>query len=328
MLAVSYNRVGPADEVLSFGEVESPSAGAGEVRVKLASSGVNPSDVKSRAGVRNKTLPFPMIIPHSDGAGVIDQVGSGVDRARIGERVWVWNAAWQRPMGTAAQYVVLPAQQAVTLPDAIDFSAGACLGIPALTAYHAVAMSGGVDGKAVLVTGGAGAVGHYAIQFAKLGGAARTIATVSGDAKGAIAIAAGADAFINYKTEDVAQRCTALTDGRGIDRIIEMDLAANIQSDLAALRPEGEVVVYGSGAPDIAVPFFASILKNARYYFFIVYNLNAADRASDLVDVSRLLSENKLKHQIAARMPLAQAAQAHRLVESGQAVGNVVLDIP
>ena len=328
MLAVSYNRVGPADEVLSFGDVETPSAGAGEVRVKLASSGVNPSDVKSRAGVRNKTLPFPMIIPHSDGAGVIDQVGSGVDRARIGERVWVWNAAWQRPMGTAAQYVVLPAQQAVTLPDAIDFSAGACLGIPALTAYHAVAMSGGVDGKAVLVTGGAGAVGHYAIQFAKLGGAARTIATVSGDAKGAIAIAAGADAFINYKTEDVAQRCTALTDGRGIDRIIEMDLAANIQSDLAALRPEGEVVVYGSGAPDIAVPFFASILKNARYYFFIVYNLNAADRASDLVDVSRLLSENKLKHQIAARMPLAQAAQAHRLVESGQAVGNVVLDIP
>ena len=328
MLAVSYNRVGPADEVLSFGEVETPSAGAGEVRVKLASSGVNPSDVKSRAGVRNKTLPFPMIIPHSDGAGVIDQVGSGVDRARIGERVWVWNAAWQRPMGTAAQYVVLPAQQAVTLPDAIDFSAGACLGIPALTAYHAVAMSGGVDGKAVLVTGGAGAVGHYAIQFAKLGGAARIIATVSGDAKGAIAIAAGADAFINYKTEDVAQRCNALTEGRGIDRIIEMDLAANIQSDLATLRPDGEVVVYGSGAPEIAVPFFASILKNARYYFFIVYNLNAADRASDLADVSRLLSENKLKHQIAARMPLAQAAQAHRLVESGQAVGNVVLDIP
>lgn len=328
MLAVSYNRVGPADEVLSFGEVETPSAGAGEVRVKLASSGVNPSDVKSRAGVRNKTLPFPMIIPHSDGAGVIDQAGSGVDRARIGERVWVWNAAWQRPMGTAAQYVVLPAQQAVTLPDAIDFSAGACLGIPALTAYHAVAMSGGVDGKAVLVTGGAGAVGHYAIQFAKLGGAARIIATVSGDAKGAIAIAAGADAFINYKTEDVAQRCNALTEGRGIDRIIEMDLAANIQSDLATLRPDGEVVVYGSGAPEIAVPFFASILKNARYYFFIVYNLNAADRASDLADVSRLLSENKLKHQIAARMPLAHAAQAHRLVESGQAVGNVVLDIP
>ena len=328
MLAVTYHRVGPANEVLSFTEIETPSAAPGEVRVKLASSGVNPSDVKSRAGVRNKTLPFPLIVPHSDGAGVIDQVGNGVDRARIGERVWVWNAAWGRPMGTAAQYVALPAQQAVTLPDAIDFSAGACLGIPALTAYHAVALGGGVSGKSVLVTGGAGAVGHYAIQFARLGGAERVIATVSGDAKGVIAIEAGANVFINYKTEDVAQRCMALTNGRGIDRIIEMDLAANIQPDLAALRADGEIVVYGSGAPEIAVPFLGSIIKNTRYHFFIVYNLNPADRASALAGVSLLLRENKLKHQIAARMPLSKAAEAHRLVESGRAVGNVVLDIP
>ena len=327
MLAVTYNRVGPADEVLSFNEIKTPSAAAGEVRVKLASSGVNPSDVKLRAGVRNKTLPFPLIVPHSDGAGVIDQVGGGVDPARIAERVWVWNAAWQRPMGTAAQYVVLPAQQTVTLPDAIDFSVGACLGIPALTAYHAVALGGGVSSKSVLVTGGAGAVGHYAIQFAKLGGAERVIATVSSDAKGAIAIAAGADTFINYKTEDVGQRCQALTDGCGVDRIMEMDLAANIQSDLAALRPDGEIVIYGSGAAEISVPFFPSLLKNVRYQFFVVYNLNAADRVAALAGVSRLLRENKLKHQIAARLPLLKAAEAHQLVESGQAVGNVVLDI-
>ena len=327
MLAVTYERVGPADEVLSFTEIATPSAAAGEVRVKLASSGVNPSDVKSRAGVRNKTLPFPLIVPHSDGAGVIDQVGSGVDPARIGERVWVWNAAWQRPMGTAAQYVVLPAQQAVALPEGIDFAAGACLGIPALTAYHAVAVNGGVAGKSVLVSGGAGAVGHYAIQFAKLAGAERVIATVSNDVKGAIAIAAGADAVVNYKTEDVGQRCAELTDGRGVDRIIEVDLAANIQSDLAALRTDGEIVVYGSGAPEITVPFFSSLLKNVRYQFFVVYNLNAAHRASALAEVSRLLKQNKLKHQIAARVPLAEAAEAHRLVESGQAVGNVVLDI-
>ena len=139
--------------------------------------------------------------------------------------------------------------------------------------------------------------------------------------------AAGADAFVNYKTENVGQRCLALTDGRGADRIIEVDLAANIQSDLAALRSDGEIVVYGSGAPEIAVPFFASILKNTRYHFFIVYNLNAADRTSAVNGVSNLLRENKLKHQIAARLPLSSAAQAHRLVESGQAVGNVVLDI-
>jgi NADPH2:quinone reductase len=327
MLAVTYQRVGPADEVLSLREIETPSARPGEVRVKLATSGVNPSDVKSRAGVRNKTLPFPMIVPHSDGAGVIDQVGDGVATARIGERVWVWNAAWQRPLGTAAQYVALPAQQAVTLPDAIDFAAGACLGIPALTAYHAVATSGGVRGKSVLVTGGAGAVGHYAIQFAKLGNAKRVFATVSSEAKGAIAQAAGADAWINYKSEDVGQRCLALTEGRGVDRIIEMDLAANIHSDLAALRPDGEIVVYGSSAPEISVPFFASILKNTQYHFFIVYNLSAQDRTDELAEVSRLLEQAKLKHQIAARLPLTKAAEAHRLAESGQAVGNIVLDI-
>ena len=151
---------------------------------------------------------------------------------------------------------------------------------------------------------------------------------MSSDAKGAIAIAAGADAFVNYKTEDVGQRCLALTDGRGVDRIIEMDLAANIQSDLAALRTDGEIVVYGSGAPEIAVPFFASILKNTRYHFFIVYNLNAVDRASAVAGVTGLLKQNKLKHQIAARLPLSKAAEAHRLVESGKAVGNVVLDVP
>lgn len=327
MLAASYCRVGPAREVLAMGEIETPSAGPGEVRVRLATSGVNPSDVKARAGLRNKTLAFPLIVPHSDGAGVIDQVGSGVAATRLGERVWIWNAAWGRPMGTAAQYVVLPADQAVRLPDTTDFSEGACLGIPALTAYHAVAVDGGVSGKSVLVTGGAGAVGHYAVQFAKLLGAARVLATVSSEAKGAIALAAGADGVVNYKTEDVGQRSRALTQGIGVDRIIELDLAANIQSDLTALRADGEIVVYGSGAPEIAVPFFASILKNVRFQFFIVYNLNAADRTRAVAGVTTSLQESRLTHQIAARMPLRNVAEAHELVGSGQAVGNVILTI-
>ncbi|MGH6622410.1 MAG: NADPH:quinone reductase [Burkholderiaceae bacterium] len=327
MLAVTYHRVGPAREVLSVAQVETPSPGPGEVRVKLATSGVNPSDVKSRAGVRNKVLPFPLIVPHSDGAGVIDQVGSGIDPARIGERAWIWNGAWGRPFGTAAQFIVLPAQQAVALPGGIDFAAGACLGIPALTACHAIELGGGVAGMTVLITGGAGAVGHYAVQLAKLGGAQRVIATVSSDAKGSIALAAGAHAVINYKSEDVGQRCLALTDGRGVDRIVELDLAANIASDLAALRTGGEIVVYGSGAPEIAVPFFASILKNVRFQFFIVYNLDAADRAHSIKKLSALLSRNQLVHQIAARVPLSRVIEAHELVESGQAIGNVVLDI-
>jgi NADPH2:quinone reductase len=327
MRAAFYERTGPARDVLSLAEMETPTAGAGEVRVRLATSGVNPSDVKTRGGVRSRDLPFPRIVPHSDGAGVIDQAGPGVAPARIGERVWVWNAAWGRPFGTAAEYVVLPAAQAVALPPNVGFDAGACLGIPALTAYHAVHCNGGVAGRAVLVAGGAGAVGHYAVQFARLAGATRVLATVSGDAKAALARAAGADATLNYRTEDVARRCLELTDGAGVDRIVELDLAANLKTDLAALRRDGEITAYGSGAPEIAVPFFPAIVANVRLQFFIVYNLSPADRERALAGVTALLEQGRLQHNVAERLPLAQIAQAHELVEAGRAAGNVVLDI-
>ena len=328
MLAAFYSRVGPAREVLVVGDIDTPSAGPGEVRVRLACSGVNPSDVKTRAGVRTRELPFPRIVPHSDGAGVIDQVGDGVQSARVGQRVWVWNAAWGRPNGTAAEYVVLPANQAVPLPPGVGFDAAACLGIPALTAYHAVHCNGGVAGRNVLVAGGAGAVGHYAVQFAKLAGAKQVIATVSTDDKAALARTAGADVTINYRTEDVGQRCLALTQGTGVDRIIELDLAANLQPDLAAVRQDGEITVYGSGAPEIPVPFFASALKNVRYQFFIVYKLSTADRAQAVSGLSALLERGQLQHNVAARLPLANTAEAHELVESGRAVGNVIIEIP
>ncbi len=327
MLAAFYTRVGPAREVLSVGEIDTPVPGPGEVRVRLATSGVNPSDVKTRGGVRSRDLPFPRIVPHSDGAGVIDAVGDGARPGRVGERVWVWNAAWGRPNGTAAEYVVLPERQAVPLPADVDFAAGACLGIPALTAWHAVHCNGGVRGKTVLVAGGAGGVGHYAVQFAKLAGA-RVLSTVSGDAKATLARAGGADEVLNYRTEDVAKRCLDLTAGLGVDRIIELDLAANLKSDLAALRADGEIVVYGSGAPEIPVPFFASALKNVRYQFFIVYNLSDADRKLGLTGVSELLEAGRLQHNVAMRVPLARIAEAHELVESGRAVGNVLVDIP
>lgn len=327
MLAAFYTRTGAARDVLTLGEIDTPTAGPGEVRVRLACSGVNPSDVKSRAGVRSRDLPFPRIVPHSDGAGVIDQVGTGVPPQRAGERVWVWNAAWGRPLGTAAQYVVLPAAQAVPLPANTAFDAGACLGIPALTAWHAVHCNGGVEGKSVLVAGGAGAVGHYAVQFAKLGGAKLVIATVSSADKAALARAAGADVTINYRSEDVAARCVELTAGTGVDRIVELDLAANLDIDLAAVRRDGEITVYGSGAPAIPVPFFPSIVKNIRFQFFIVYNLAPPDREAALRGVSGLLGAGRLQHNIAARLPLAQIAQAHELVESGRAAGNVVLDV-
>lgn len=327
MLAAFYTRTGPARDVLTVGEIETPEARPGEVRVRLATSGVNPSDVKTRGGVRSRELPFARIVPHSDGAGVIDQVGDGVPAGRLGERVWVWNAAWGRPNGTAAQFVVLPAPQAVPLPANTSFEAGACLGIPALTAYHAVHCNGGVTGKTVLVAGGAGAVGHYAVQFAKIAGARLVVTTVSGTAKAALARDAGADVIVNYRTEDVAQRCLDLTAGAGVDRIVELDLAANLKTDMAALRRDGEITAYGSGLPEIPVPFFPALLKNLRLQFFIVYNLSDADRKSGLAEVTALLNQDRLKHNVDGRLPLARIAEAHELVESGKAIGNVVIDM-
>jgi len=202
MRAAWYEGNGPAQEVLQVGDLETPEPGPGEVRVRVHASGVNPSDCKARGGSR--PMIAPRIIPHSDGAGVIDQVGPGVPHERVGERVWIWNGQWGRPFGTAAEYIVVPAEQAVFLPENTSFEAGACLGIPALTAHRAVTTDRPCTGEVVLVAGGAGAVGHYAIQCAKALGAAQVIATVSSPEKAEHASAAGADAIINYRQEDVA----------------------------------------------------------------------------------------------------------------------------
>jgi NADPH:quinone reductase len=327
MRAAFYERTGLAHEVLSIGEMPTPIPGPGEVRVKVSWSGVNPSDVKSRAGNRTKTLSFPRIVPHSDGSGVVDLVGPNVAPKRIGERVWVWNAAWMRPFGTAAQYVVLPSNQTVPLPKNVDLAVGACLGIPALTAYHAVTMDDGVANKNVLVTGGAGAVGHYAIQLAKLEGAKQIIATVSGPEKATLASEAGADLVLNYKTDDIQSAIHDATAGQGVDRIVEVDFAANVDKDIAVLRPDGEVIVYGSGEPAISVPFSPSIRKGVRIAFFIVYSLEIGVRDRAIAELTLLMEGNHLRHNIAARLPLGQIADAHNLVESGSAIGNVILEV-
>ncbi|HZF24952.1 MAG TPA: NADPH:quinone reductase [Steroidobacteraceae bacterium] len=326
MFAAVYDRTGPAAEVLRIEEIATPTPGPGEVRVELHWSGVNPSDVKSRAGLRTTVLPFPRIVPHSDGSGVIDQVGPRVRSERVGERAWTWNAAWGRALGTAAQYVVLPEEQAVRLPDRIDLPAGACLGIPALTACHALAVDGGVAGKTVLIAGGAGAVGHYAIQLARLMGAARVIATVSGLEKAELALAAGAE-VLNYRRDDVRERIKEATAGEGIDRIVEVDFAANAALDLDLLRQGGDIIVYGSGASDVTMSFSAGIRKHARVRFILVYSMPAAERQRALKELTALLEANRLVHNIAARLPLTHIAAAHELVESGRAVGNVVLEI-
>jgi NADPH:quinone reductase len=327
MQAAFYERTGPAQEVLRTAEISTPEPGAGEVHVRLRWSGVNPSDVKSRAGLRSSVMPFPRVVPHSDGMGIVDAVGAAVTAARIGERVWIWNGAWGRAMGTAAQYICLPQAQAVALPASVDDAAGACLGIPALTALHAVLMAGGVQGQRVMVAGGAGAVGHYAVQFAKLLGAQQVLATTSTPAKAALAKAAGADVCIHYRDNDAAAQIREATKGEGVDRIIELDIAANTALNLAVLRPGGAMVVYGSGAPKFELPFFPLIVNNISLHFFIVYNLSDADRARAEEVLHGFLTSGALQHNIAARFNLNDIVQAHDCVEQGQAAGNVVVEV-
>lgn len=327
MLAAFYERTGPAREVLQLGEVPDPHPTAGEVRVRILWSGVNPSDVKSRAGLRNRALAFDRVIPHSDGMGVIDAVGADVDSSRIGQRVWVYNAAWGRPFGTAATWTCIPQQMAVPLPDGVPDEVGACLGIPAMTALHAVLMDGGVAGKNVLLAGGAGAVGHYAIQFASRLGAARVITTVSNELKAQLALSAGADDVIHYKTENVVERVRELTHGMGVDRIIEMDLAVNGIQDLELLKAGGECVAYGSSPAPLNLPFPVLLAKNIQLKFFMVYHLASHDRSLAQATLQRMLERGDLIHNIAARPSLTDIAAAHEMIEQGQHVGNVVVSV-
>jgi len=322
MRAAYYEKNGSTD-VLHVGEVDTPQPGPGEVRVKLKTSGVNPSDVKTRAGSARK-IAFPRVIPHSDGAGEIDAVGAGVPTSRIGERVWTWNGAWKRPFGTAAEYIVLPQIQAVTLPDPVSFEAGACLGIPALTAWHAIDIAGTKSGMTLLIAGGAGAVAHYAIQFAKARGAF-VLTTVSSPEKAKLALDAGADVAIDRKTEDVGARVMALTKG-GVDAVIELDLTANAALLPQTLRPRGTLVVYGTG-PQVQFPGSFCLVNNITVKFLLVYELTAEERSRAVADITRMLQAGRLKHNVAQTFRLAEIVAAHQAVESGKVAGNVVMTI-
>jgi NADPH2:quinone reductase len=327
MRAAFYEKLGPAAEVLQVGEMPDPQPLAGEVRVRVATSGVNPSDVKMRLGTGSASSQYPRTIPHSDGAGIIDAVGHDVPAARIGERVWVWNARWNRAFGTAAEYVTLPAGQAVRLPDATDFAPGACFGIPALTAWQAVETDGGVDsGQWVLVNGGAGAVGHYAVQMAAAKGA-RVITTVSSAAKAAHAKAAGAEVVIDRKQENVAARIKHVTGGKGVARAIEVDFSGNIAWLPEVMADYGLIAIYGSSAREAPLQFGPSILGNIGYRFFIVYNQPPALRQRAIAALTQMLTAGALKHSIAATFPLSQIAAAHEMVERGTAMGNVVIEL-
>ncbi len=327
MQAAWYEKTGPAREVLRLGELPVPEPGIGQVRVQLHTSGINPSDTKTRAGWRGAALDFPRIIPHSDGAGVIESVGKGVGEDRVGDRVWVYNARYQRPFGTAAEYVVLPESQCVLLPDTASFAVGACLGIPAQTAHRAVFADGPVSGETILVAGGAGAVGHYAVQFAAIGGAT-VIATVSSAAKAEHAKAAGAAHMINRREEDIIARVMEITGGSGVDRVVEVDFGANVEIDVAITKPNSVIASYSSTAePEPVLPYYALGPRGITLRLVGVYVLPAAAQAAAVAKINGLLSGDRLINTVAKRYPLAEIAAAHEALESGEIIGNIVLDI-
>ena len=323
MKAVWYEQNGDAD-ILEYGVMEDPQPGPGEVRVQVVTSGVNPSDWKRRQGLTNK-IEFPRIIPNQDGAGVIDAVGSGVGQTRVGERVWLFESQFRRPFGTGAEYTVQPSGHAILLPDNTDFESAAGLGVPAMTAHRCVFADGPVTGKTFLVPGGAGAVGHYAIQQAKLGGAT-VISTVSSSEKGQIALSAGADHVINYRDEDTVEKVRSLTDGAGVDHIVEVDMAANFAVSQQILKSSGVLAVYSAGtsaAPSVPLTFNST---NVTVRMVLVYDMPEPAKDAAVSDITAWLEQGDLIPLPGPHFPLEQLKDAHLAVQHG-AIGKVVVDV-
>jgi NADPH:quinone reductase-like Zn-dependent oxidoreductase len=328
MRAAFYEKQGAAREVLVVSDLPNPHPGAGEVRVRVAASGINPSDIKTRTGFGGKAMPFPRIVPHQDGAGVIDAVGPGVPETRIGERVWIYMAQWGRAFGTAAEFVVVPSVQAVTLADNVSFEIGASLGVPAMTAHRCLFADGDLRGKKVLVQGGAGAVGNAAILLAKWAGA-WVSATVSRDEQAEVARAAGADLVINRHKEDVPHAIRSATGGHGVDRIVDVDVAANIDVVLACLARDGVVSAYSTESPQtkLAIPFFPALLGGFAFRFVYVYTMPEAAMRQAAEEISACAASGAYVPRIAKTYALNAVADAHEFQESGKAVGKILVHL-
>jgi NADPH:quinone reductase-like Zn-dependent oxidoreductase len=327
MRAAWFDSFGSARDVLQVSERETPVVGAGEVLVRLATSGVNPSDVKKRAGSFPDLLDGGFVIPNSDGAGIIEAVGEGVDPLRVGERVWIYQAQYGRRFGTAAEYVAIDASRAPMLPDAASFEVGACLGIPVMTAHRCVFADGDVDGHTVLVTGGAGRVGHYAVQWASQAGAT-VIATASNSEDRKACLSAGAHHVVNHRSDDVVAEIMAVTDGALIDRIVDVEFGGNLPTSVEVLRIGGTIATYAStNVPKPTLPFFQMMYKDITIRCVIVYAMPEAAKQHAIADIERALSANALQHRIAHTLPLDQIAKSNELVEQGSIRGAVVLSI-
>lgn len=324
MRAAWYQKQGPPADSLNVGEMADPSPGPGEVRVRVQASGVNPGDVKKRQDTFGVGMPYPRVIPHSDGAGVVDEVGDGVDRAWVGRRVWCFGAQSYRPFGTAAELCVVPEDLVSELPAEASFEQGALLGIPGITAHRAVHVGGPVEGRTVLVQGGAGAVGSCAVRLARRGGA-RVIATVQRETQEAAAKEAGAHQVLRAD-EDLTERVAALAP-EGVDHIVEVAFAANIANDERMLKLGGSIAAYASNAADAAIPFWLLAFKNVRVFFLGSDDFPLEAKQAAAADLTEAIREGPLGLPVGARFTLEEIDQAHEYVEGRKGPGRVVVTL-
>lgn len=326
MKAIWYEEYGAASEVLVYGDRDKPTPAAGEVLVRLHASAVNPSDVKKRAGAQPDGFPDGYVIPHSDGAGIIEAVGEGVgDRA--GEKVWVYQAQFGRHCGTTAEYVALPSELAAPLPENTPFEIGACLGIPVMTAHRCVYNCGDPSGKTILITGGSGRVGYYAAQFARLGGA-RVITTAGSDERCAIAAQTGADQVLNYRSGNLVEDITRIAGENGVDHIVDVEFGVNADVSATVLKNCGTISTYSSSlSPTPEIPFYPMMFKNVSLNMVLVYNMPDEAKRHAIEDIFRALEQDQLTHRIAETWPLEDTAKAHESIEEGSRDGCVVINI-
>jgi NADPH2:quinone reductase len=326
MRAVWYDRQGPAREVLQYGELPTPSPGRAEALVRVHASGVNPSDAGMRRGGAGSSMAYPRIVPHSDGAGVVEAVGPGAPKSLIGKRVWFYNGQRNgRAFGSGAEYIELDVDLISPLPDEVSFAEGATLGIPAMTAHVALFRPGPVQGQVVLVTGGAGAVGHYAVQLAHWAGAT-VIATVSSQEKAERARAGGADYTIDYRTEDVAARIREITGGEGVHHVVDVDFGGNIAATLPSIRQDGSLAFYasrGGARPEVTAGELTR--KNLSITGVLLPNSPHEARRRAQKDISRWIATGRRMLSVASTHPLEDVASAHEAVERGDKVGTVVV---
>lgn len=325
MRAIWYDRTGPAREVLQLGDRPTPEPGQGQALIRVRASGVNPSDAGMRAGPA--PMAYPRITPNSDGAGVVEAVGPGVSPAWVGKRVWFYNGQRNgRAFGSAAEYIELDVDLLSVLPDLVSFAEGATLGIPCMTAHRSLFLAGPVQGRTVLVTGGAGAVGHYAVQLAAWAGAS-VIATVSSEEKAERARAGGAHHVIDYRREDVAARVRELTDGEGVHHVVDVDFGGNLAATLACVRLNGSIAYYATkGAREPVVPAGAIMGLNLQVSGVYLPVSPHETRRRAQADITRWIGTGERILSVAGRFPLEDCAGAHELVESGGKVGTVVVE--